>query len=105
VLGGKLYLSERMTEQLLERAAGQSSAAASPLESLSDRELQVFELIGEGLTVREIGDRLFISPKTVEFHRERLREKLGLPSSSVLSRHAIAWVLERAGRDPATPPS
>lgn len=105
VLGGKLYLSEQMTEQFLERAAGQSGTAASPLESLSDRELQVFELIGEGLTVREIADRLFVSPKTIEFHRERLREKLGLPSSTALSRHAIAWALERAGRAPAAPPS
>jgi DNA-binding NarL/FixJ family response regulator len=105
VLDGKLYLSERMTEQFLERAAGLSPpGVVSPLEALSDRELQVFELIGEGLTVREIAERLFVSPKTVEFHRERIRDKLQLQNSTALSRHAIAWALERASRD-APPPA
>jgi DNA-binding NarL/FixJ family response regulator len=104
VLEGKIYLSQRMTEQLLERAAGlSSSVAVSPLEALSDRELQVFELIGEGLTVREIAERLYVSPKTVEFHRERIRDKLQLQNSTALSRHAIAWALERAARDPSSP--
>jgi DNA-binding NarL/FixJ family response regulator len=104
VLEGKIYLSPRMTEQLLERAAGlSSSAVVSPLEALSDRELQVFELIGEGLTVREIAERLYVSPKTVEFHRERIRDKLQLQNSTALSRHAIAWVLERAAQDPSPP--
>lgn len=103
VLAGKIYLSARMTEQLLERAAGRPNAAATPLESLSDRELQVFELIGEGLTVREIAERLFVSPKTVEFHRERVRDKLGLQSSTALARHAISWALERAVNNPGGP--
>jgi len=96
VRNGRLYLSSGMREQLLERAAGvQRQAGASPLEVLSDRELQVFELIGEGLTVREIAARLFVSPKTVEFHRERIRDKLHLPNNTLLSRHAIAWALDR----------
>jgi DNA-binding NarL/FixJ family response regulator len=89
---GKLYLSPDMTGQLLERAAGVSRPrGTSPLESLSDRELQVFELVGEGLTVREIAERLYVSPKTVEFHRERIRDKLQLPNNTILTRHAIAW--------------
>lgn len=105
VLDGKLYVSPHMTEQLLEQAAGSGPAsAASPLESLSDRELQVFELIGEGLTVREIAERLFVSPKTVEFHRERIRNKLQVPNSTALTRHAIAWALERTSQDSPLPP-
>lgn len=96
VLEGKLALSPKMTEQIVQRAAGISGPDAStPLESLSDRELQVFELIGEGATVSEIARRLSISPKTVEFHRARIREKLGVATNALLLRHAFAWVVER----------
>jgi DNA-binding NarL/FixJ family response regulator len=100
VRSGRLYLSPAMREQLLVRAAGIRRQLASPLESLTDRELQVFELIGEGLTVREIAGKLSVSPKTVEFHRERIRDKLQLSNNTVLSRHAIAWALDRTPSDP-----
>jgi DNA-binding NarL/FixJ family response regulator len=97
VLAGGWFLSPRMTQLLLERAAGLPGPANStPHQLLTNRELQVYELIGEGLALREIADRLQISPKTVEFHRERIREKLQLASNSELSRHAMIWLLEQA---------
>jgi DNA-binding NarL/FixJ family response regulator len=96
VLDGRVYLSPEMTGRMLERAAGAARAeTTSPLDALSDRELQVFELIGEGLTVREIAERLYISPKTIEFHRERIRNRLQFPNNAILTRHAIAWTLDR----------
>jgi DNA-binding NarL/FixJ family response regulator len=97
VLAGRLFLSQRMTERLLERATGLAmDEEPTQLQSLSDRELQVFELIGEGLTMREVGSRLSISPKTVEFHRERIRDKLQVPSNTELTRQAMSWVVEQS---------
>ncbi len=96
VLAGKLYLSPRMTEQMVQRAFGSSGdSRRSPLDLLSDREIQVFELIGQGLTVRQIATRLELSPKTVETHREHIKEKLTLKNTAELTRHAVQWVLER----------
>lgn len=95
VLDGQLALSPAMTEEILQRAAGMTVRNSDPLESLSDRELQVFEQIGEGASVSEIATHLSISPKTVEFHRARIREKLGLASNTLLLRQAFAWTVER----------
>ncbi len=94
VLAGNLYLSQRMTERMVQRAVGTNAVVGSPLERLTDRELEVFELIGQGLTSRQIAERLDLSPKTVETHREHLKEKLGLKNASELTRHAVQWVLE-----------
>ncbi|HVX15199.1 MAG TPA: response regulator transcription factor [Pirellulales bacterium] len=94
VLAGNLYLSQRMTERMVQRAVGTSAPAGSPLEQLTDREIEVFEMIGQGLTSREIAERLDLSPKTVETHREHLKEKLGLKNASELTKHAVQWVLE-----------
>ena len=63
----------------------------SPLEGLSDRELEVFQLIGQGKTMKEIGDGLHISPKTVEVHRSRIREKLKITSAAELISYAARW--------------
>jgi DNA-binding NarL/FixJ family response regulator len=94
VLRGEVYLSPHMTTCLLQRAAGRQSLEPDPVQSLSNRELQVFQLIGEGLNTREIAQRLGISPKTVESHRKVLKEKLNAPTSSHLSRQAFQWVQE-----------
>jgi len=94
VLRGEVYLSPHMTTCLLQRAAGKQSLEPDPVQSLSNRELQVFQLIGEGLNTREIAHRLGISPKTVESHRKVLKEKLNAPTSSHLSRQAFQWVQE-----------
>ncbi len=69
--------------------------AAAPLERLTDRELAVFELIGEGRTTREIGLRLRVSVATIETYRARIKEKLGLENAGQLHAKASSWVHER----------
>ena len=91
VLTGQVYLSERMTAKLCERISAGSQAPDSPLEVLSDREMEVFQLIGDGLTTRQIAEQLFLSMKTVEVHRDHIKRKLNLKDGSALVRHAIRW--------------
>jgi DNA-binding NarL/FixJ family response regulator len=96
VLAGKVYVSEKLSEHLLNRATGSgASIHDSPAELLSDRELQVFELIGQGMTTREIAERLHVSVHTVETHRQRIKTKLNLDTSAILSREATQWLLEK----------
>jgi DNA-binding NarL/FixJ family response regulator len=93
VLSGKVYLSERMSAQVLDRfAGGRTATRKSAIEALTDREFEVFKLIGEGCITREIAKRLYISPKTVDVHRQSLKEKLKLPSTTSLVQHAVRWV-------------
>ncbi len=95
VLTGKLYLSQTMTERMVHLAFGlRGGAGASPIERLSDREIEIFEMIGHGLTSRQIARRLELSPKTVETHREHIKEKLELRNGTELTKHAVQWVLE-----------
>jgi DNA-binding NarL/FixJ family response regulator len=98
VLAGGLWLSERMNATLLGRIAqGRERGASSPLASLSDRELEVFQMIGQGLSMKEIAAHLFLSAKTVEVHREHIKEKLGLKSSAELLRYAVTHALGEPG--------
>jgi len=99
VLSGEIYLSERMSARLLSRfVGGGSQTEGSPIERLSDRELEVFELIGRGIGTRQIAEQLHLSIKTIESHREHIKEKLKLGSSQELMRHAVHWVqFERTG--------
>lgn len=93
VLSGKVYVSERMSARILNSFAGARSARhRSPIEILTDREFEVFKLIGEGCSTREIGERLHISIKTVDVYRQRLKEKLSLSSATSLIQHAVRWV-------------
>jgi DNA-binding NarL/FixJ family response regulator len=96
VLEGKVYLSEAMTEAMLQRSVGGSrdGVTRSPLDVLADRELEVFRLIGEGVTTTEIAERLHLSVKTVETHGERIRQKLDLSDGTKLAHCATQWVLE-----------
>ena len=90
VLKGDTHLSEKMAAKLLRSFSGsRANADAQPLERLSDRELQVFRLIGQGRSVKDIADELFLSPKTVETHKEHIKQKLNLDSSNDLLRYAI----------------
>ena len=92
VLKGELYVSERLAAVLLGRMAGHRAppgSDGSPAERLTDRELEVFQLLGEGLAVREIASRLHISAKTVEAHRTHIKEKLNVKTSPELLRYAI----------------
>lgn len=97
VLGGKIYVSERISAHILEIfSGGQAASERSSIEQLSDREFQVFELIGEGLSAREIARRLHLSPKTVDAHRANIKEKLNIKVSSELISYAARWMAYRA---------
>jgi DNA-binding NarL/FixJ family response regulator len=95
ILSGDIYLSPRMTRRLLKQVARtEKGHEGTSIEQLTDRELEVFDLIGRGLTTREIAGRLHLSVKTVETYRDNIKEKLGLTNSAELVRHAVHWVLE-----------
>lgn len=95
VIDGRIYLSPEMTDRLLATTAGHVGGRDEPLERLSDRELEVFGLVGQALSSSEIGERLHVSPKTVDSHRDNIKKKLGLKSHSELLRRAVQWVLEQ----------
>ena len=90
VLAGQIVVSEKMTERLLEKLSGRKTMD-SPLEGFTDRELEVFQLIGEGKTMKEIGEKLHLSAKTIEVHRSHIREKLGVSSAAELVSYAARW--------------
>lgn len=93
VLEGKLFFSEALTERLMQRATSPTAAADdSPVAALSNRELEIFSLIGAGLTTDQIAQRLHLSSNTVGTYRERLKTKLNLKSSAELSHFATLWV-------------
>lgn len=93
VLAGEVYLSERMSTRILHKLVeGPTRSSESMLDALSDRELEVFRLIGRGLGTREIAKRLHVSVKTVEAHRAHIKEKLHLASATELLQQAIQWM-------------
>ena len=93
VLNGGIYVSDEINERLLLGIArGRESLAKSPLEVLSDRELEVFELTGRGRSTREIAEKLHLSIKTVESYRARIKDKLTLSNAAELMQHAVNWV-------------
>ncbi len=92
VLGGSIYVSEKVATAVLAHRAGRR-ASAKPIMSLSDRELQVFQGIGEGLTHQRIAEALGISVKTIESHVEHIKAKLGFGSGRELLQRAVEWVL------------
>ena len=96
VLEGKVYLSDAMGEKLLQRSVGEGkdSVSRAPIETLSDRELEVFRLIGQGVKTQEIAARMHLSAKTIETYRDRIRTKLNLSTGLELGRYALLWVLE-----------
>lgn len=90
---GDVYLSARLSTKLLRRVAGKKEEPdTDPKAALSDRELEVFELLGQGNTINEIADHLHLSPKTIETYRAHLKEKLRVSSSQQLARLAFQWV-------------
>lgn len=93
VLSGGIYISDEINEKLLlGLASGKEALAQSPLDVLSDRELEVFELTGRGYGTRDIAERLHLSVKTVESYRARIKNKLNLSSAAELMQHAVQWV-------------
>src|ERR1700693_232055 len=92
VLGGKLYVSERLTALFAKKFLdGHLPTDGSPIEQLSDRELEVFQLLGQGYETRQVAESLHISMKTVQAYCARIKEKLGLASALELLREAIRW--------------
>ncbi len=92
---GKIYLCEQTAEQLLgEAIGGTRHRKAVGTESLSDRELEVFRLISQGLSVSQIAQRLHRSNHTVEAHRQAIKRKLNLKTATELTRAAMQWMLE-----------
>ncbi len=93
VLGGDLYLSEKMASSVINRfMRGEPEQPKSPVETLSDRELEVFRMLGQGKGVRQIAEELGVTIATVNSFRNRIKEKLGLKSSTEVMLHAIQWV-------------
>ncbi len=95
VLKGKVYVSDAMTERLLGGLTGTTKTPDQPpMQRLSNRELEVFELIGRGMTTGKIADHLQLSIKTIETHRENIKKKLGLSTGQELTRRAMHWQME-----------
>ncbi len=93
VLRGEVYLSDKMSKRILNMfAGGRKEKAGSPVESLSDRELEVFKFIGQGHQPREIAQKLHLSVKTIESYREHIKVKLSLESAAELTQTAIQWM-------------
>ncbi len=95
VMSGLVCLSPVMTQRLLSRVAGSGKPVPrEPLSLLTDRELQVFQMIGQALSTREIARQLHLSVHTVETHREKIKRKLGARNSVELTSQAVQWVLD-----------
>jgi DNA-binding NarL/FixJ family response regulator len=93
VLEGKIYVSEKMSAVILEIFSGRRGGAeGSPVEKLTDREFEVFQLLGQAKGTRDIAEKLHLSVKTVEVHRANIKAKLKLNSSPELIRYAVRWV-------------
>lgn len=100
VMRGDIYVSERMASRMLGKmVSGKRDAGTSPVELLSDRELEVFELLGRGLGTRDVAERLCVSVKTIESHREHIKDKLQLKNATELVQHATQWVISQGSAD------
>jgi len=93
VLSGEVYVSPKMSARILDSLSGRRPRGSqSPIEKLTDREFEVFQLIGQGKSTRDIAKQLHLSSKTVDVHRGHIKEKLELKDTTALVRHAVRWV-------------
>ena len=92
VLSGEIYLSATMAKRMIAEHVGGGRGGKSAIDKLTDRELEVLQLIGEGTEVRDIAEKLHISAKTVEAHRGHIKEKLNLNNAREVARFAVQWV-------------
>jgi DNA-binding NarL/FixJ family response regulator len=98
ILGGEVYVSTRVATRMLKQlVGGGATSRKSPIDDLTDRELEVFRLIGEGLGTRQISDQLHLSVKTVETYQSHIKEKMGLRNARELVQFAIQWVISESG--------
>ncbi len=96
VLAGERFVSEKIMQRLVSQALGDEQGAGDPVEQLSDRELEIFRLIGQGKSTRAIADELFLSSHTIDTHRENIKRKLNIAGASELNRLAIQWLIENS---------
>jgi DNA-binding NarL/FixJ family response regulator len=94
ILQGQVYVSGKLANQLLQRLVGRKAEERLAIDNLSDRELEAFQLIGEGMTTELIAEKMHVSPKTVETFRARIKEKLEISNLSELIQRAAQWVVE-----------
>lgn len=96
VLAGEVYLSQQMTAKMLQKLSGPvaTHSAAGGMGALTDRELEVFQLIGSGRTAREISEALHVGVTTVDTYRSRIKEKLSLRTGAELRTRAAQWVVQ-----------
>ena len=94
VLKGERFVSPEITQRLVSQALGKQSLTDDPLKMLTDRELEIFRLIGAGNSTSTIAEQLFLSPHTVDTHRENIKKKLGFKHAAELNRQAIQSMLE-----------
>ena len=98
ILGGEVYVSNRVANRMLRQLVGGASASRkTPIDDLTDRELEVFRLIGEGHGTRQISDELHLSVKTVETYQSHIKEKIGLKNARELVQYAIQWMISESG--------
>ena len=98
VLNGQSYVSPSVSARLVDAVTGRRPrGSTSPIEKLSDREFEVFRLIGSGKSTKEVAAALRLSPKTVDVHRGRIKDKLQLKDATSLLHHAVRWVETQAG--------
>jgi DNA-binding NarL/FixJ family response regulator len=92
VLSGEIYVSNTISKKLLHKIAGDKAGTTkTPIENLSDREFEIFRLIGEGYKASQIAKHLHLSTKTIETYRSRIKEKLNLPNAAELLQYSIKW--------------
>jgi len=97
ILAGEVYVSERMAQKMVHQFIGRSGVARrSAIEELTDRELEVFRLIGQGHGTRQIAEELHLSVKTVESYYAHIKEKLSLKNSREMVQHAVQWVTSQS---------
>jgi DNA-binding NarL/FixJ family response regulator len=92
VLGGGTYVSEKMSAKILDIFSGRRAVGSSPIETLTDREFEVFQLLGQGRSTKEIADKLHLSAKTVEVHRVNIKQKLNVATAPELIHFAVRWI-------------
>ncbi len=94
IFQGEVYLSDRMSEKLLKNLLHGKKTGNASVDSLSDREFEVFILIGQGWTTRNIAEKMNLSKKTIDTYREKIKEKLSLQNANQLIRYACQWTQE-----------
>jgi DNA-binding NarL/FixJ family response regulator len=92
VLAGGTYVSEKISARILDSFSGRRSGNSSPVENLTDREFEVFQLLGQGLSTKAIAARLHVSTKTVEVHRVNIKQKLKIATAPELIHFAARWM-------------